>query len=144
MSYSDGKSHAGDGIISSVAFGVGDAVYMLCVAIMFSLFVYCTNNGDFRMFMAVGAAIGCAAYHVSLGRLVMLVSGTVASAIRIAIKYVIVIPSVFIVKCCRTALAFVWRNTVGRGVRAADGLIRSAKTEKIRKKIKNDIRFSDT
>lgn len=141
LSYSAGKCRQADGVIPKIALGAGDVVYMLAVTVMFSLFTYVTNYGDFRGYMVVGAAIGCALYHVSLGRLVMLVYGAVTKAIRTAVKYVIVIPIKFLAKQIRRMLSFIGRNTVGRAAHAAAEAIRSHKTEKIRKQFRDDISF---
>ena len=144
MSYSGGKSRAAEGIVPSILFGIGDLLYMIAVTVMFSILVYYMNNADFRWFMAVGAALGCAGYHMSIGRLVMLVSGTVTNAIRVAVKYAVVIPVVFVAKLVWKCISFIGRNTVGRAVRAAADGVRSVKTEIIRKQFKKDILFSDS
>ena len=141
VSYSGGKVRAADGVIPSIALGAGDLVYMLAVTVMMSLFVYFTNYGDFRLFMAVGAAAGCALYHLSLGRLVMLVSGTVTNAVRTAIRYAVVIPAGFVMRQTCRLLRFVGRNTFGRAAHAAADKIKSIRTEKIRKRFREDIRF---
>ena len=81
---------------------------------------------------------------MSIGRLVMLVSGTVTNAIRVAVKYAVVIPIVFVAKLVWNCISFIGRNTVGRAVRAAADGVRSVKTEIIRKQFKKDILFSDS
>ena len=143
LSYEGGKTRQTRGVIPSVVLGVGDLLYMTAVTAVFSVFVYYVNNADFRMFMAIGAAIGFALYSLSVGRLVMLVTGTVTNAIRAAIRWAIVKPAVFVAGKTRNLLVFLWRHTFGRAVNALRERFRAAKTEKIRKQFGKDIRFSD-
>lgn len=141
MSYSTKKREYREGIVPSILLGIGDALYMIIVTLSFSLFVYFSNNGDFRWFMAVGCAVGCALYHATLGKLVVMVSGTVANAIRTVIKYVVVRPAVFIGRIFIKIMLFVGRNTVGRLVGIIKNAALSLKTERARREIKQDIKF---
>ncbi len=142
LSFSDGKTEQKKGAFPYAALIFSDGAYMLAVTAVFSVFVYAVNNGDFRWFIAGGCALGCAAYHATLGRFVVLVSGTVANAVRTAIRYAVIKPVKFIVKCLCRAAVFAWRMTVGR----IFGLVRTAARERRARallgKIKKDIRFT--
>lgn len=144
LSYSGGKTHMPADVMRLVFSGVFDTVFMLFVAVSSSIFVYLVNNGDFRAFMAVSAIAGITAYHFTLGRLVMRTAGTIVSAIRVAIGYVIVIPARFVWRSARRAFSFIYRHTLGRLLRAAAECARGAKDAKYKDQLKTDIRFSDS
>lgn len=143
LSYSLGKTQITDRRAAYIMVGVGDAVYMAAVTVMFSLFVYFVNYGDYRWFMLAGAAVGFAAYEASLGKLVMAVSGTIVNGIRIAIRYVVVIPLAFVWRTARKAVLFVGAATVGRLIIAVRNMLGRRKTERMRRQLKNDIRFQN-
>lgn len=68
---------------------VGDALFLSFCGVVFSVFVFYTNDGVFRGFMAVGAIIGFSVYYFTVGRLVMLVSEKIITAVRRAVAFAV-------------------------------------------------------
>lgn len=142
VSFTRGKLQLNNGFPARFLLFVCDGIFCLSVGLSFPIFTYAVNNGDLRWFIPAGCALGFALYHVTIGRLVLLSMGTVANAIRAAIYFTILKPAGYIIKIIRKFAVFVFDNTVCRIILLIHKKILSAKTEKIRKKIKEDIRFS--
>ena len=68
--------------IGDVLTSLGDIVFLSLCGAIFSVFVFYTNDGRFRAFMAIGAIIGFFSYYFTVGRLVMLLSEKIINAVR--------------------------------------------------------------
>ncbi len=69
--------------------GVGDVLYALLSAAVFSIFLYHYASGCFRWFYLLGAGVGFFGYYCTLGRLLISSSETVVLCIRVLVRYVL-------------------------------------------------------
>lgn len=129
------------GKIAFAIFFICDAVYMVAVTALYSLFTYWANNGTFRLFLFVSACIGFLLYYFTLGRVVMFFSEAVARFLRLIFKYAIVIPLRFIVKTVKKCALFVYGHTFKKFFRAVKRMHALIINSGIQKSVVRDIRF---
>jgi len=130
------------GKLPFLLFFLFDAVYMLTVTAMFSVFQYWQMNGTFRLFVLVSVLAGAALWHGTAGRLVMAFSETIVRMLRLAALWLVVRPVRFVLGLFRKVLFFVYRQTVGCTVRRICRMIRFFRSERIRRNLKKEISFS--
>jgi hypothetical protein len=64
-----------------------DILFCLVAGLLFSVFVYWQNDGEVRAVLLLGAAAGFALWHQTVGRLILLVSETLAFCLRVVAAY---------------------------------------------------------
>lgn len=67
----------------------GDLFYAVTVGLLFCVFVYWQNDGSFRFYLLVGAAVGASLYLATVGRLVIASAETIAACLRIVFLYLL-------------------------------------------------------
>lgn len=73
-------------VFSITVTAVCDVLYSVVFTVCFILFLYAFNHGIFRWFIFASCAAGVLLYHVSLGRLVIGVTGAAADFLRFVIN----------------------------------------------------------
>ena len=131
------------GKIPFLLFFLCDAAYMLTVTAVFSVFQYWQMNGTFRLFVLLSVTAGIAVWHVTAGRVVTACSEAIVRLLRLAARWLLIRPVRMLCGILRKILLFVYRQTAGRMVRLIRQGIRSVRSDRIRRKFRNDIRFSD-
>ncbi len=129
------------GRLAFFIFFVLDIAYMLTVTALYSLFVYWSYNGSFRLFMLIAAILGFAIYYNSIGRVVMFFSEAVVRFLKLVFRYTVAVPIGFILRVSLRVLGFVYGNTLGRAVSALHGFIECCRTEFARKALARDVKF---
>ncbi len=118
-----------------------DAVYMLTVTAMFSVFQYWQMNGKFRLFLLLSALAGFAVWHATAGRLVMIFSEAIVRFLRLAVLWTVVKPVRFLLAVLCRFLMFLYRQTAGRMVCLVRRNVRILRAAGIRRKFEKDIGF---
>ncbi|MBE6617277.1 MAG: hypothetical protein E7627_04985 [Ruminococcaceae bacterium] len=113
-SYSGGQKFSKKGVLPFFAFFLFDFIYAIVVTIAFSVFVYWTNRGDFRWFLAAGAALGFAVYIFTFGRVVMYFSEKLVRLIGWVIHYIVGVPVRFVFRLAKRAGKWIYSHTLGR------------------------------
>lgn len=137
LSFSDGKSGYKSGFWPAFLLFFTDTLYILSVTVVFSVFLYAVNNGDFRLYIALACACGCAAYHATVGRLVVPLTGSMAKGVRIAVQWAVIRPVAAVAR-------FLWRITIGRASELIRWRVAVRRDRRVREKIKKEIRFGET
>lgn len=132
------------GKIPFVLFFVFDTVYALAVTAIFSVFQYWQMNGRFRLFVLLSAVVGFVVWYRTAGRVVMALSEAVVRFIKSVFLRFVVLPVRFCLKCLFCAVRFAYRMTVKRAVRLTLRGLRAVRSNRIKKKLDGDIRFSET
>ncbi len=85
------KKRAGKGkkIAKFVCLVLQDILFCLSVGILLSILLFYRNDGVFRGFVLIGAAVGFAAYYFTVGRLVIGASEYIVFALRTAFLYLV-------------------------------------------------------
>jgi len=130
------------GKLPFLLFFLFDAVYMLTVTATFSVFQYWQMNGAFRLFVLMSVLAGYVLWHGTAGRLVMACSEAIVRLLRLTALWLVVRPVRFVLGLFRKVLVFVYRQTAGRMVRRIFRTVRFLRSERIRRKLRNDISFS--
>ncbi len=129
------------GKLAFFVFFVLDIAYMLAVTAFYSLFVYWSYSGSFRMFMLIAAILGFVIYYNTAGRVVMFFSEAVVRFLKLVFRYTVAVPIRFIWRVSSRVLSFVYGSTLGKGISALHGLIAGCRTELARKSLARDVRF---
>ncbi len=85
--------------------------YALLCGAAFILFVYVQNDGVVRFYFIACAAVGFFAYYLSLGRLVMAITGVIAYFLRVVFFYLslaVCVPMRFFLRMAAKCLGAVW------------------------------------
>ena len=127
------------GILPFFLFFLLDAVYMIAVTAMFSIFLYWQMNGTFRLFVLVSVSAGLAVYLRTAGRIVMLFSETIVRLLRTAVRWLVVKPVRGILRVLGRVLAGLYSVTIGQTAKAVLRGIRHIRSVRIRRCLKNDI-----
>ncbi len=88
-----------------------DFVYLLVVTFFFSVFLFYTNHGVFRLYIFVPAALGFWIYYQTLGRLVMFFSETIVSFLRKLTGLLVWRPLCFLMRGMRRLFCVIWCHT---------------------------------
>lgn len=85
------KKRAGKGkeIIKASFLVLQDIVFCLAAGILVSILLFYRNDGVFRGFVLIGAALGFVTYYFTVGRLVISASEYIVFAIRTAFLYAV-------------------------------------------------------
>lgn len=113
VSFSGGEKRVKKGKLPFLLFLLTDLIYMSAVSVVFSVFVYIVNYGDFRWYLLLGTVVGFVLYHFTLGRVVAYFSDLIARAIRAILRYTVAIPVGFLLRIIRKLAAPVYRYTIG-------------------------------
>lgn len=122
-------------------FAVLDFLFMLVCTAVFSIFLYASNNGGFRMYLLIGAAVGMAAYRYTIGKLVIFTAEKSLDAVRRAVKIVIVRPLGRLVFAAGRLVRFTVGCTLGHLVRMVRTGLGSMRTNRAMRRIEHDIRL---
>lgn len=120
-----------------------DACMMTAGIAAFSFFIFWTNNGRFRWYMAAGTASGMAVYFATLGRIVSTLSEAAVGFLKSLLKRIVFRPICFFLLTLGKAAGAVFGHTVKpifRGIRRRRAEIR---TNRIQKNLERDIRFPE-
>ena len=129
------------GILPFALFFLCDAVYMLTVTAMYSVFQYWQMNGKFRLFLLVSALAGFAVWYATAGRLVMIFSEAIVRFLRLAVLWTVVKPLGFLLSLLHRFFGFLYRQTIGRTAALLCRNLRRLRAAGIRRKFKKDIGF---
>ena len=141
-------SYAGENVgmkrgkLPFLLFFLFDAVYLLTVTAAFSVFQYWQMNGEFRLFVLLSVTAGFAVWRATAGRVVMAFSEAIVRLLRLAARWILVKPLCFLSGLLLRMLRYVYRRTIGRGIRSLRRGMRRIRSEHIRKKFGNDICFA--
>ena len=113
MSFCGGEKQVKKGKTAFLLFLLTDFVYMSAVSVVFSVFVYVVNYGDFRWYLLFGTVVGFVLYHFSVGRVVAYFSDMLARAIRTVLHYIVAVPVNFLFRVTRRLVSTVYRYTIG-------------------------------
>ncbi len=141
-SYSSENAGMKHGKLPFLVFFLCDAVYMLTITAIYSVFLYWQMNGIFRLFVLLSVVVGFILYHNTAGRVVMFFSEAIVRFLRLAALWVIIKPVQFLIGIFKRALLFLYHQTVGRFVALIGRGIRHARSERIKKSFKKDIYFT--
>lgn len=83
------RAGKGKEIIKAFFLVLQDVVFCLAAGILVSILLFYRNDGVFRGFVLIGAALGFVAYYFTVGRLVISASEYIVFAIRTAFLYVV-------------------------------------------------------
>jgi len=73
--------------LENIAVFFGDFFWFFTVGVLFAVLLYWQNDGEFRLFMLVGAAVGFALYYHTAGRLVTGVAELLSGVLHILLYY---------------------------------------------------------
>lgn len=141
-SYSGERHKMKEGAVPFVLFFLLDAVYMLTVTVLFSIFIYAFESGNYRWYLLAGVIFGMLLYFLTVGRLMMFFAESIVRFLRMIFRLIIAKPLCFIGRYVRMVLVWIGLHTVGRivcGILRISGYIY---TEKMRRRIERDIRFT--
>lgn len=113
MSFSAGKKQVKTGALPFVLFLITDFIYMSAVSVVFSVFVYIVNYGDFRWYLLFGAVVGFVLYHFTVGRVVAYFSDVLARAIRTVLCYTVALPLRLLLRVVKKLVMLVYCCTLG-------------------------------
>ena len=91
-----------------------DGVYMTTVGLTFSAFVYWSNHGAFRWFMAAGCAAGVFVWSETAGRILSPLLDAAARIVRFFAHRLLVRPIGILLRWIARGTAFLFRMTVMR------------------------------
>ncbi|MBQ8401568.1 MAG: hypothetical protein IJX14_06520 [Clostridia bacterium] len=106
-SYSGSEKQRSDvqgGRIAFLLFLFGDLAYMLTVTFFASVFLYHTNHGQFRLFLAAACIAGFCLYHYTVGRLVMRISEAIVRFVKRLVYLTVIRPLCWILRMLQKLL----------------------------------------
>lgn len=112
-SYSGTVTPRKTGRAAFLVFLAGDLLYMLTVTGFASVFLYHTNHGQFRLYLALGCICGFCLYHYTAGRLVMHISEAVVRFIKWIVYHTVIRPVRWLIRLWLCAVRFGIRLTFG-------------------------------
>lgn len=122
--------------------GVGDVLFALLAAVLFSVFLYVAASGYFRWFYLFGCGIGFFGYYFTVGKLVILSSETIVFLFRVFLRYILwifLVPLRFL-RWCTGLFLLHCVQPVLRKIRYRMAL---QYTRRVRSRLWRLIRFSD-
>lgn len=125
--------------VGLVLFALFDLLYFLFVIPTFSAFVYGSNHGDFRLFLLLPAVFGFWVYEKTVGRLVMILSETIAGWIRRVFAYMILMPLRYLMRITRRLAVWFYRLTLGRAWRFIRYRLAIHRTEAERRRLEKTL-----
>ena len=111
------------GVASYVLTAIFDILFSLAVTISFVLFLYAFNHGIFRWFILLSCIAGFAAYHVTLGRLLIRITDAASDALRLIINisvYVLFLPFVYVARLASKLYSALFAPAVNKIARRID------------------------
>lgn len=105
------------GTAAFLLFLIGDLLYMLMVTAAASVFLYHTNHGQFRLYLALACIGGFCMYHYTAGRLVMHISEAVVRGGKWVFYHTVIRPGRWLLRLLLRGIRFVGKLTVGNGRR---------------------------
>lgn len=142
-SYSGREKSAKKGIIPFSLFFIFDLVYAVFIGVAFSVFVYFANYGDFRWFLMAGTVVGFAAYHLTLGRVVMYFSEAVVRFLKLIFRYTVIIPLGFVFRVGKKIIVLLYRITLGKLVDLLTERYYMWRNKRYARMLSRDIRFTE-
>ncbi len=125
-----------------ILLGIGDLVFALLSALLFSVFLYAAASGCFRWFYLLGCGIGFFGYYFTLGKLLILSSETLVFLFRVLFWYLLWILCL--------PLRFFWWLTGLFAAHCVQPIVRKIRyrlalryTRRVRAQLSGFIRFSD-
>jgi|GEM_PF-2310325 len=76
-------------IYKNTAIFIGDILFFFIVSPIFTVFIYYANSGKIRWYLLTGALVGFVLYYFTVGRIVMLFSGTIVFVVKSSVEFVI-------------------------------------------------------
>lgn len=135
---------SGKGTFAGALIFIGDIVYALISAAVYSVFLFHAIRGQVRWYFIASSAVGFFAYYFTVSRLFLTVLETVVYALRAAVRYI----TELILLPIRVAFGLAVRIAKTLRLRAVAPIIQSMKyrrgvryTEKIRLGLGADMRF---
>jgi len=114
QSYSGKEKHISRSKPAFWLFLIGDLAYMLTVLFWTSVFLFHTNYGQFRIYLALGCIAGFCLYQYTAGRVVMRISETIAGLVKCIVYCLLVKPTLAVVCRLCKVFVFLWRCGPGK------------------------------
>jgi len=92
---------------------LGDSLFMLWITVCTSLFLYCTNYGQFRLFLAVGCIAGTVVYRITLSKLFLPAAEALMELVKKAFCLLLICPLFWLLKRFAVMAGWVFRHTAG-------------------------------
>lgn len=139
-------SYSGDRTVrkSKTSYGLFvlfDIVFMLLVTFSYSVFLYHSNNGIFRLHLFLSCAGGFVLYYRTVGQIVMMVSETIVCVIKSVLYVVLIRPVIALTRFLKNSLVYLARCTVVKIYNAIRICGRIAYMRKMRRKMPDLIKI---
>ena len=92
---------------------LGDSLFMLWMTVCTSLFLYCTNHGQFRLYLAVGCIAGIVIYRKTLSKIFMPAAEALMELLKIVLRLLLVCPLFWLLKRFYAIALWIFRHTAG-------------------------------
>lgn len=127
-------------VFSYVFVFITDVLYFLFACVSFIIFIYHFNNGIFRWFFALSALFGFRAYYVTVGRVVIYLSGRISSYVKLLLNLLFFVISYPFIKLFKAVLK-ITKPAVVHMKTSIDKTVMKRYTIKCTKKLKSIIDF---
>ncbi len=132
-SFEGGKVRNLSGFFPALFNHVTDLIFMIVVTALYSVFDYYAENSRFRMYLLIPTLLGFWFYFKSIGRIAEKLAFTSVSIVKKVILRTVLNP-------LRTAVSFVYKNTLGRFFRWIKSIIDRRRTLKKLKKLGRELK----
>lgn len=82
------KNRVGEKLYDILVF-IQDVLFFLIAAMLLTVFLYCFNFGQLRLYIYIGVFAGFLAYYNTVGRLIAAVSGLILSVVKLLIIFLV-------------------------------------------------------
>ena len=120
---------------------VGDSLYMVWMTICSSLFLYCTNYGQLRLYLVCGSAAGFWLYRKSISKLVTPVLEQILFLIKRVLRVTVICPLVCLLNRLLSAGRWCFRIAVSVFWGGLQRLWLRGKLSRIRRRFRNFVRL---
>ena len=89
-------------LLLAVLIFISDVLFCVTAGFLFSFFLYTQNDGQLRLFLLLGAALGFFLFHITIGRLLLAAGETIAFFLRLVFAYFVLlvrVPTIFLAHC---------------------------------------------
>ena len=118
-----------------------DLAYMLTLTVGISVFAYAFNHGIWRLYILIPVSLGFVLYYNTVGRIVMLFSETLIGWIRTVLRYAVILPIGWLLRCIGTGGKWVFRHTLCALMKKFVAFKRKRYTDRQKRMLHNMIRI---
>jgi len=125
--------------------GIGDILFFVITACLFSIFLANTVSGVFRWFFLIAAGVGFVLYYFSVGKLVMLASEIIAAVVCTAARYMlwlIRLPFLIFLQVCKKCGRIIRKHIISPIHQRYLLKIRERYTSRIQQELTAAVQFS--